>query len=267
MSIKTSAMEAISLDESALLMSLEKIVESDIKAFVRAGLALEEIRLKRLYRSEFKTFQEYCQKKWNFSKSRAYQLIDSASLVQSLPLKSQQRVDTEAAARRVAAEQKRLARNGETITPRQISKAAKGPPRRKREENPPPRPQKPEQNPDPSPAAPSAPDPHVGGNLILTPAEPESNGEFTPVGFRKFLESLDPKEAEKFADIATQFGEGVTDRTGPVLLAQFVKALLQLEARIPEGDEKHYKKYADALIAVATRLVNKTEKKGWAYGR
>lgn len=42
------------------------------------------IRDGRLYHKAFDTFEEYCQKRWGFTKSRANQLIESADVVQHL---------------------------------------------------------------------------------------------------------------------------------------------------------------------------------------
>lgn len=96
---ETSVMEAISLDESKRLMGLEKTIQAGVETFITVGLALEEIRAARLYRAEFETFQEYCQKRWNFTKSRAFQLIDAAATVKALPPPLSTIVDTESAAR------------------------------------------------------------------------------------------------------------------------------------------------------------------------
>lgn len=64
--------------------------------------ALAEIRDKKLYRAGFSTFEEYCRQKWGFSKQRAYQLLEGAETVKSLPAKSQPLVDSERQARALA---------------------------------------------------------------------------------------------------------------------------------------------------------------------
>ena len=51
-----------------------------VPVMVTVGTALMEIRENRLYRSEFKTFEEYCQSKWGFNRRNAYQLIEAAGI-------------------------------------------------------------------------------------------------------------------------------------------------------------------------------------------
>lgn len=55
-----------------------------MKAFYEVGNALLQIRDSRLYREQYKTFEEYCREKWNLSRPRAYQLIESAVTVEAL---------------------------------------------------------------------------------------------------------------------------------------------------------------------------------------
>jgi len=82
-----SVSEAITLAESKRLVELEVIIKRGKKVFIEVGLALAEIRDSRLYRIEHPSFESYCKKKWNFGKSYAHQLIESAIVVQSLPQK------------------------------------------------------------------------------------------------------------------------------------------------------------------------------------
>ena len=51
---------------------------------VTVGTALMEIRENRLYRSEFKTFEEYCQSKWGFTRNFAHMQIQSAEIASGL---------------------------------------------------------------------------------------------------------------------------------------------------------------------------------------
>jgi hypothetical protein len=60
---------------------LEAVIKDGLKTFWEVGHALAEIRDKRLYREEYDTFREYCDKKWGFSDRRARQLISSAEVV------------------------------------------------------------------------------------------------------------------------------------------------------------------------------------------
>jgi hypothetical protein len=73
--------EPLSETESAALAQLEAVVDRGLASFVEVGNALLAIRAKKLYRGVSDTFEGYCQVKWNFSRRRADQLIDAASIV------------------------------------------------------------------------------------------------------------------------------------------------------------------------------------------
>jgi hypothetical protein len=64
--------------------NLERCEHKGRVTFVDVGLALTEIRDKKLYRRDYGTFEAYCQKRWKFSRVRAYQLIRAAKLVSDL---------------------------------------------------------------------------------------------------------------------------------------------------------------------------------------
>jgi len=60
------------------LAELEAVVDRGIKAWLEVGIALSEIRMDRLYRDGFETFEAYCQARFGFSRVRAHQLIEGA---------------------------------------------------------------------------------------------------------------------------------------------------------------------------------------------
>ncbi|MHC5824799.1 MAG: hypothetical protein ACYT04_55400 [Nostoc sp.] len=62
-------------------LHLERRVE---RAFFEAGKALAELRDRRLYRSTHKTFDEYCLDRFGYNRSRSYQLVDAAVVVDNL---------------------------------------------------------------------------------------------------------------------------------------------------------------------------------------
>ena len=66
---------------------LEQQVES---AFYLAGMALQQLRDLRLYRSTHRSFQEYCQERFEYTRRRSYQLIDAARVVDNLRSQSEQ---------------------------------------------------------------------------------------------------------------------------------------------------------------------------------
>jgi len=68
-------------DEQRDRLHLERKVE---RAFFEAGKALAELRDRRLYRSTHKTFEEYCKDRFGYNRSRSYQMMDAAIVVDNL---------------------------------------------------------------------------------------------------------------------------------------------------------------------------------------
>lgn len=62
----------------------EKKIGEVLLSFIDIGEALYEIRESRLYREGFDTFEDYCRKRWNFSRQRASQLIEGAKIAELL---------------------------------------------------------------------------------------------------------------------------------------------------------------------------------------
>ncbi|MEH1867396.1 MAG: hypothetical protein V7K69_20630 [Nostoc sp.] len=81
--ITVSAVEVPELteQEQSDRLHLERKVE---RAFFEAGKALTELRDRRLYRSTHKTFDEYCLDRFGYNRSRSYQLVDAAVVVDNL---------------------------------------------------------------------------------------------------------------------------------------------------------------------------------------
>jgi hypothetical protein len=90
------------VDDMNRLHELERIVKRGSQWFVEVGNALVEIRDSRLYRYAFKTFEDYCRDKWGWSRVRAHQMIEAASVAESLPPQMLTVVNTERQARELA---------------------------------------------------------------------------------------------------------------------------------------------------------------------
>lgn len=67
--------------EAAERQRLELKVE---RAFYEAGVALRELRDRRLYRSTHRTFEEYCYERFGYTRRRPYQLIEAAIVFENL---------------------------------------------------------------------------------------------------------------------------------------------------------------------------------------
>lgn len=74
-------------DEEGDLLHLERLVE---RAFYEAGMALMQLRDRRLYRTTHVTFEEYCRDRFDYVRRRSYQLIDAAKIYNNLSEKCEQ---------------------------------------------------------------------------------------------------------------------------------------------------------------------------------
>ncbi|HOA61606.1 MAG TPA: hypothetical protein PKK57_09630 [Verrucomicrobiota bacterium] len=92
----------MNVHEARRLAELEKMIARGKQTFVEVGLALAEIRDLRLYKGEYSSFREYCQKKWGWEKRYTNYVIAGAEAVRSLPEKVGTAVPTLAAARELA---------------------------------------------------------------------------------------------------------------------------------------------------------------------
>jgi len=74
-------LETLTADDSARLAELETAIQRGLETFVEVGRALAEIRRRHLYRESHSTFEDYCRERWDFSDSRAHQLIGTNETV------------------------------------------------------------------------------------------------------------------------------------------------------------------------------------------
>jgi len=74
-------LEELTPDEERERHRLELRVE---RAFYQAGAALRQLRDRRLYRSTHRNFEDYCRDRFGYNRSRSYQLIDAAVVVDNL---------------------------------------------------------------------------------------------------------------------------------------------------------------------------------------
>jgi len=75
----------LSADERKAKLRCDEAISYGKAQFVRVGLALAEYRDRRLYREQFGTFEDYCQKVHNWTRDRVYKLIESAKIKAALP--------------------------------------------------------------------------------------------------------------------------------------------------------------------------------------
>jgi hypothetical protein len=71
-------------EERALLKTLEKRISHGWQSFTDVGDALLTVRDRKLYREKYRTFGDYSEKEWGFSRQRAHQLMDAATTTHAL---------------------------------------------------------------------------------------------------------------------------------------------------------------------------------------
>ena len=100
---KTDSLNVLTMAERDTLAECEKIVERGQQTFVEVGLALAKIRDRKLYRVGHATFEEYCEKRWNWKRAYAHRMVQAAEAVQGLPPRQSSMVDNPRQAAALAA--------------------------------------------------------------------------------------------------------------------------------------------------------------------
>ena len=76
--------EPLTAGNAGRLRQLEAVIVTFVTATFEAGRAIREIRATKLYLEHFDTFEEYCEVRLCFNRSRGYQLIDAADVKDNL---------------------------------------------------------------------------------------------------------------------------------------------------------------------------------------
>jgi hypothetical protein len=74
----------LSTSEQQALSHYEQVIERGLKTFFEVGAALLHVRDLRLYRTEYATFEAYCDEKWGMGKAYAHRLIGAATVRDNL---------------------------------------------------------------------------------------------------------------------------------------------------------------------------------------
>jgi len=69
---------------AARLGELERVIDAGMKTFIDVGLALLEIRDKRLYRQTHSSFDDYCRERWGWGRTQAHNYIAAARVVENV---------------------------------------------------------------------------------------------------------------------------------------------------------------------------------------
>lgn len=73
-----NALAVLTAAEADLLEQAETTIARGIKTFIEVGEALTQVRDNRLYRANFITFDDYCQDRWGFDRTRAQNFITAS---------------------------------------------------------------------------------------------------------------------------------------------------------------------------------------------
>jgi len=69
---------------TAALEAHEVVIDKHFKSFTVVGQALLDIGQRRLYQMEYATFDIYLEHRWGLSRSRAYQLMEAATVTEAM---------------------------------------------------------------------------------------------------------------------------------------------------------------------------------------
>lgn len=82
--MKAPKRKELNAKEKELLTKTERTIGSNQQGFVEVGKALNEIRAKKLYRTQAETFEIYCRKRWQMSRAQAYRLMAASEIFENL---------------------------------------------------------------------------------------------------------------------------------------------------------------------------------------
>ena len=83
-----SSVEALKPDEFCQLERCEDVLRRGLATFFEVGQALLTIRVERLYRQDFSTFEVYCRERWGMGRTYAWHLTGAAERIRLLPQES-----------------------------------------------------------------------------------------------------------------------------------------------------------------------------------
>jgi hypothetical protein len=74
----------LTIEKQEALQQYEAVIEKGLQTFYEVGQALAFIREKKLYRAEYKTFEDYCRERWGIQRNYANKLIAASEVVQNI---------------------------------------------------------------------------------------------------------------------------------------------------------------------------------------
>lgn len=87
----------LTITEQNELERCEVAIKQGLETFLEVGQALMTIRDKRLYRLQFRTFEDYCRERWGMSRIHAHRMIEASEVVSNvLPIGNIPRTESQA---------------------------------------------------------------------------------------------------------------------------------------------------------------------------
>jgi hypothetical protein len=77
--------EALTLADSKAFIAVEREIQKDIESGTRLITNLLIVNEKGWWRIEYKSFKDYCNRRWNLGESQIYRLMFAAKVIPSLP--------------------------------------------------------------------------------------------------------------------------------------------------------------------------------------
>lgn len=91
-----ATIEILTVAETRLLASYEAVITQGLSSFIEVGNALAQVRDGKLYRAKFKTFESYCQERWNIDHTYAHRIMAAARVVEMLPIGNKPSTESQA---------------------------------------------------------------------------------------------------------------------------------------------------------------------------
>ena len=82
--IEAEDLGPLTAEEEHLLARHEAVIERGLQRFVEVGMALADIREKKLYRAQSHTFEAYLSQRWHLGRAQGYRLMDAAEVMRDL---------------------------------------------------------------------------------------------------------------------------------------------------------------------------------------
>lgn len=76
--------QILTADEQDEFEELESVIRASAESCFKAGAALAKIRDQKLHREQYETFEEYCKKRWDYSRSYCARLADMHKVMEDL---------------------------------------------------------------------------------------------------------------------------------------------------------------------------------------